>query len=221
MIPHSPVLVARGKRNFALMEVATSDSSSPWQGISRRPPPAFGVIYIHMSSLSSKINLRSSLPHPLIPLCTPTKNPPKCVVFQLYELWQELQRQNSFLNNPNFASSCGIAGFDSWVGKLLWRRKWQPTPVLLPGKFRGWRILVGYSPWGRKESDMTEQLHWSMRRWLMVVMKVAIPDLTRCGRQCFEIISKIPAPPVCIILDNAFPLRMGETWNLFLISRIW
>ena len=35
--------------------------------------------------------------------------------------------------------------FDSWVGKILWRRTWQPTPVLLPGKFHGWRSLVGYS----------------------------------------------------------------------------
>ena len=37
-----------------------------------------------------------------------------------------------------------------------WRRKWQPTPVFLPGKFRGQRSLVGYSPLGCKESDMTE-----------------------------------------------------------------
>ena len=36
-----------------------------------------------------------------------------------------------------------------------WRRAWQPTPVFLPGESHGQRILVGYSPWGRKESDMT------------------------------------------------------------------
>ena len=42
-----------------------------------------------------------------------------------------------------------------------WRRKWQPTPVLLPGKFHGQRSLVGYSPWGCKESDTTEQLHFT------------------------------------------------------------
>ena len=42
-----------------------------------------------------------------------------------------------------------------------WRRKWQPTPVLLPGKFHGWRSLVGYSPRrGRKESNTTERLHF-------------------------------------------------------------
>src|SRR5574341_982028 len=40
------------------------------------------------------------------------------------------------------------------------RRQWQPTPVLLPGKSHGRRSLVGCSPWGRKELDMTEQLHF-------------------------------------------------------------
>ena len=40
------------------------------------------------------------------------------------------------------------------------RRQWQPTPVLLPGKSHGWRSLVGCSPWGHKESDTTEQLHF-------------------------------------------------------------
>ena len=42
----------------------------------------------------------------------------------------------------------------------LQRRQWHPTLVLLPGKSHGWRSLVGCSPWGRKESDMTEQLHF-------------------------------------------------------------
>ena len=40
-----------------------------------------------------------------------------------------------------------------------WRRQWHPTPVLLPGKSHGRRSLVGYSPWGHKESDTTERLH--------------------------------------------------------------
>ena len=46
--------------------------------------------------------------------------------------------------------------FNPWVRKLPWRRAWQPTPVFLPGEFHGWRSLRGYSPWGHKESDMTE-----------------------------------------------------------------
>ena len=44
------------------------------------------------------------------------------------------------------------------VGKMSWRRKWQPTPVFLPGESQGQRSLAGYSLWGRKESDTTEQL---------------------------------------------------------------
>ena len=36
-------------------------------------------------------------------------------------------------------------------GKIPWRRKWQPTPVFLPGESHGWKSLVGYSPWDRKE----------------------------------------------------------------------
>ena len=41
-----------------------------------------------------------------------------------------------------------------------WRRKWQPTPVLLPGKSHGWRSMLGYSPWGSKEWDTPEQLNF-------------------------------------------------------------
>ena len=41
-----------------------------------------------------------------------------------------------------------------------WRKQWQPTPVLLPGKSHGRRSLVGYSPWGLKELDTTERLHF-------------------------------------------------------------
>ena len=45
---------------------------------------------------------------------------------------------------------------------LSWsrRRRWHPTPVLLPGKSHGWRSLVGCSPWGHEESDTTERLHF-------------------------------------------------------------
>ena len=43
---------------------------------------------------------------------------------------------------------------------VVWRRQWHPTPVLLPGESHGWRSVVGYSPWGHKESDTTERLHF-------------------------------------------------------------
>ena len=47
-------------------------------------------------------------------------------------------------------------GFDPWVGKIPWRKAWQPTPVFLPGESHGQRSLVGYSLWGCKELDTTE-----------------------------------------------------------------
>ena len=52
----------------------------------------------------------------------------------------------------------GRPGFNPWVGKIPCRRKWQPTPALLPGKSHGQKSLVGYSSWGRKKSDTTERL---------------------------------------------------------------
>ena len=54
---------------------------------------------------------------------------------------------------------CRRPGLDPWVRKIPWRRKWQPTPVFLPGDSHGQRSLAGYSPWGYKESDTTEQLN--------------------------------------------------------------
>ena len=48
--------------------------------------------------------------------------------------------------------------FSPWVGKIPWRRKWQPTPVFLRGEVHGRRSLVNYSPEGHKESDTTERL---------------------------------------------------------------
>ena len=50
---------------------------------------------------------------------------------------------------------------DPWVGTIPWRRAWQPTPVFLPGESHGQRSLAGCSPWGCKESDTTERLHFS------------------------------------------------------------
>ena len=75
-----------------------------------------------------------------------------------------------------------------------WRRKWQPTLVLVPGKSYGWRSLVGYSPWGHKESEVTEQLHstftlflrdtdtsaWCLeifiKRWSLILVSACLPS---------------------------------------------
>ena len=72
---------------------------------------------------------------------------------------------------------------------ISWRRRWYPTPVLLPGKSRGQRSLVGCSPWGRCESGMTERLHFHF--------------LLSC------IGERNGNPLQCSCLENS---RDGETW---------
>ena len=63
--------------------------------------------------------------------------------------------------NPQGATTTYWPKWWSWVPVAeAWRRQWHPTPVLLPGKSHGRRILVGCSPWGREESDTTERLHF-------------------------------------------------------------
>ena len=64
-------------------------------------------------------------------------------------------------SSKEFACQCRrhkSHGFAPCVRKIPWRRKWQPTPVFLPGKSHGQRSLAGYSPWGHKESDMMKSL---------------------------------------------------------------
>ena len=58
--------------------------------------------------------------------------------------------------------NAGDPEFDPCVGKIPWRRKWQPTPVFLPGESHGQKTLVGCGSWGRKESDTTERLHFTL-----------------------------------------------------------
>ena len=70
-----------------------------------------------------------------------------------------------FLGLPRWVSNkesscqcrrCGRRGFNAWVRKIPWRRKWQPTPVFVLGKSHGQRSLAGYSPWGCQASDAPE-----------------------------------------------------------------
>ena len=62
---------------------------------------------------------------------------------------------------------CWRCWFNPWVRKIPWRRTWQSTSVFLPGESRGQRSLAGYSPWGRKESHMTEVIHDLVRTHLV------------------------------------------------------
>ena len=88
------------------------------------------------------------------------------------------------------AVQCGRPGFDSWVGKIPWRREWQPTPVFVPGEFHGQRSLVGNSPWGCRVRH-----HWATNIHTHIVLPfrvVMLPLVRQCmweacmRAQCIE-----------------------------------
>ena len=90
---------------------------------------------------------------------------------------------------------CRRLGFDPWVGKIPWRREWQPTPVFLPGKSHGQRSLVGYSSSDGKQLDMTEQLTLSLSQFGFLKI-IRIPN-TACVPHS--------SAPMCVQLPQSCP----------------
>ena len=91
---------------------------------------------------------------------------------------------------------CWRSGFNPWVGKVPWRRKWHPTPVFLPGKSHGQRNLVGYSPWGHKELDTTEQLTFAFTYILLqLCLRLSFP-FSSVTQSC---------PTLCDPMDGSLP----------------
>ena len=82
-------------------------------------------------------------------------SPISSLSFLIFELREEIAVILAFPVVKNLPANAGDTGFDPWVEKIPWRRKWQLTPVFLPGKFYGQRSLVTSSPRDRK-SDATE-----------------------------------------------------------------
>ena len=77
-----------------------------------------------------------------------------------YETFVSVQLPGGSDGKVSVCLQCGRPMFSPRVRNILWIRKWQPTPVLLPGKSHGQRRLVDYSPWGHRELDTTEQLNF-------------------------------------------------------------
>ena len=68
-------------------------------------------------------------------------------------------------------------GFHPWVEKIPWSRKWQPAPTCLHTKSRGQRSLVGYSPWGGEELDMSEHTCPHTGKCTILKMQINSTDL--------------------------------------------
>ena len=84
----------------------------------------------------------------------------RVVLPQTKDAWdyQKLEGLPRWFSGKESACQCRRHRFNPWVGKIPWRMKWQPTPVFLPGEFHGQRNLAVYSPWGYKDSNVSEQL---------------------------------------------------------------
>ena len=87
------------------------------------------------------------------------------------------------------------SGFDPWVRRILWRMKWQLTPLFLPGKPHGQRSLEGYSPRGCKESDTTEWLTLSLSKCTINVMHLNHPETIPPTPQSVEKLSSTKSVP--------------------------
>ena len=97
---------------------------------------------------------------------------PPSMGFSRQEYWRGLPFLSPGKRKPRF---------DPLVRKLLWRRKWQPSPVFLPGESQEQRSLVGYGSWGCKESDMTNQLstHASTQKLSSILLQHCL--IQGCG----------------------------------------
>ena len=107
------------------------------------------------SCLENSMGQRSPVGYNSPWCCKESDTTERLTLFHYYSSFMDFTGSSAVKNLPASAGDIGDI-FDPWVGKILWRRKWQPTPVFLPGEFHGQRSLVGYSPWGRKESDTTQ-----------------------------------------------------------------
>ena len=76
-----------------------------------------------------------------------------------------------WLSGKESACQCRRCGFNPWVWKIPWSRKWQPTPVFLPGKFHGQRSLVDYSPWSCRVGQ-----DWATPHTRVCALPLSIPQ---------------------------------------------
>ena len=103
---------------------------------------------------------------------------------------------------------CRRPGFDPQVGKIPWRRKWQPTLVFLPGESHRQRSLVGYSRWACKESDTTEWLHFHFETWVSKMSILQAPQWNAKEKQMKKAVKNLILK---LILSRPFYKRNPRT----------
>ena len=113
------------------------------------------------------------------------------------------------------------------MGKIPWRRKWQSIPVLLPGECHGWRSLVGYCPWGCKESDMTEWLHhlslcntYMKKRKLKRFIVYMTANTLLINLSCTEYLMKVNIKSYYLYVNLTLGC-LSELWELVMDREAW
>ena len=119
------------------------------------------------------------------------------------------------------ACQCRRHEFNSWVGKISWRRRRQLTSVSSPGKSHGQRSLLGYSPWGRKESGT--RLRDSTTATTLRTVSAAPEATSAPGACCRQLRAPSIFPSATIRLlftPSTFPPRCGPLWAMAGLSRL-
>ena len=144
--------------------------NKPFTSSSSLITPPFSNIFFHleiMSMSSWNINYYPTSCHSSIIIYLGNFQPgSQTIAFSCFAftIWVKVEGFPSGVSGKVSACQwrrCKRHRFDTWVGKIPQSKKWQPTPVFLPGKSHGQRNLVDYSPWSRKESDTAEGLSMS------------------------------------------------------------
>ena len=126
------------------------------------------------------------------------------------------KRVSQVVQWERFCLQCRRHKFDPWVGKIPWSRKWQLTSVFLPGKFHGERSLAGYSSWGHKESDMTEQLNTHIATSVKNYWTTFTYSLPRAWFAFSRLTLRIT-----LWAGLWFPFRKWESWELREVKRLF
>ena len=122
-----------------------------------------------------------------------------------------------WLSRKESTCQCKRHRFDPWVGKIPWRRKWWPTLAFLPGKSHRERSLVGYSPWGCKESDTdlaTEHAHTKLSICLAFQTFLLTNWITRNPFDNLKIIHALSMKP-CTELGAKLPQQSSPNYGIW------
>ena len=146
-----------------------------------------------------------------------------------YYLWLGLPRGHSNKESACLCRRHRRHGFDHWVRKIPWRRKWWPSPIFLPGKSHGQRNLVGYSPWAHKELDTTELQNTITHTYACKINPISVhkPEVLNICLLCEWTLVEgmLPGSPWCppitdihsklLATDINQGLLLSELWSLY------